>query len=186
MALQPTLHRFRAEISDVDRAVYASIDLRVARHASETARHLWARMLGYCLFYEEGLELCAEGIAHPEDPAAYKRDASGWHVWLEVGTPSAERLHKASKASGHVVVVVHTDPAPWLRELQGQRIHKAEGIEVLPLDVALLDALIGKGVERQESVNVTVSEGTLYLEHGGVHHTMELKRLSLVEPPPTA
>ncbi len=143
MALQPTLHRFRAEISDVDRAVYASIDLRVARHASETARHLWARMLGYCLFYEEGLELCAEGIAHPEDPAAYKRDASGWHVWLEVGTPSAERLHKASKASGHVVVVVHTDPVPWLRELQGQRIHKAEGIEVLPLDVALLDALIG-------------------------------------------
>ena len=105
MALQPTLHRFRAEISDVDRATYASIDLRVARHASETERHLWARMLAYCLFYEEGLALCAEGIAALEDPAAYKRDASGWHVWLEVGTPSVERLHKASKAAGHVVVV---------------------------------------------------------------------------------
>ena len=49
MALQPTLHRFRAEISDVDRATYASIDLRVARHASETERHLWARVLAYCL-----------------------------------------------------------------------------------------------------------------------------------------
>ena len=77
---------------------------------------------------------------------------------------------------------MHTDPAPWLRELSGQRIHKAETIEVLPLDIALLDALIGEGVARQESINVTVSEGTLYLEHGGVHHTMELKRLSLVEP----
>lgn len=182
MALQPTLHRFRAEISDVDRATYASIDLRVARHASETERHLWARVLAYCLFYEEGLELCAEGIAALEDPAAYKRDASGWHAWLEVGTPSADRLHKASKAAGHVVVVVHTDPTAWLREVRGQRIHKAETIEVLPLEVALLDALIGKGVARQESINVTVSEGTLYLEHNGVHHTMELKRIPLVEP----
>lgn len=182
MALQPTLHRFRAEISDVDRATYASIDLRVARHASETERHLWARMLAYSLFYEEGLELCAEGIAALEDPAAYKRDASGWHVWLEVGTPSVERLHKASKAAGHVVVVVHTDPTAWLREVRGQRIHKVETIEVLPLDVALLDALIGKGVARQESISVTVSEGTLYLEHNGVHHTMELTRIPLVEP----
>ena len=166
----------------MDRATYASIDLRVARHASETERHLWARMLAYCLFYEEGLALCAEGIAALEDPAAYKRDASGWHIWLEVGTPSVERLHKASKAAGHVVVVVHTDPTAWLREVRGQRIHKAETIEVLPLDVALLDALIGKGVARQESINVTVSEGTLYLEHDGVHHTMELKRIPLVEP----
>jgi cyclopropane fatty-acyl-phospholipid synthase-like methyltransferase len=46
MALSATIHHFQVTLSDVDRNVYETLDLRVARHPSESARYLTTRMLG--------------------------------------------------------------------------------------------------------------------------------------------
>ena len=40
MALTATMHHFQITLSDVDRGVYEALDLRVARHPSETMRYL--------------------------------------------------------------------------------------------------------------------------------------------------
>ena len=40
MALTATVHNFDIQLSDVDRGVYESLSLRVARHPSETEEYL--------------------------------------------------------------------------------------------------------------------------------------------------
>ena len=55
MALTATIHHFTIELSHADRGVYESLDLRVARHPSESAEFLCARVLAFCLEQREGL-----------------------------------------------------------------------------------------------------------------------------------
>ena len=51
MALSATLYNFETELADIDRGVYRSLALRVARHPSETAEFMLTRLLAYCLEY---------------------------------------------------------------------------------------------------------------------------------------
>ena len=55
-----------------------------------------------------------------------------------MGTPDAARLHKASKASGRVAVYTHKDPAQFLKQLAGERIHRGEALELHAIDRALV------------------------------------------------
>ena len=89
MALGATVYNFKIELADSDRAVYAPLDLRVARHPSETEEHLLTRVLAYCLEYTEGITL-SNGLADPDQPAISVRDLTGaLRVWIDVGAPEA-------------------------------------------------------------------------------------------------
>src|SRR5687767_5007215 len=98
MGLPATLYRIKIDLSDVDRGVYETLDLRVAQHPSESPRHLVARTIAYALSYEEGIAF-SKGVSSVDEPAVFVRDMQGTlTAWIEIGTPSAERLHKARKA----------------------------------------------------------------------------------------
>jgi uncharacterized protein YaeQ len=49
MALTATIYHLQVALSDVDRGVYEALDLRLARHPSESMRYLLTRTLAYCL-----------------------------------------------------------------------------------------------------------------------------------------
>src|SRR6478735_6272698 len=98
MALTATIYHFQITLSDVDRGVYEALDLRVARHPSETMRYLVTRTLAYCLSYEEGIAFSKGGLSSVEEAPVSIRDATGvLRAWIDVGSPSAERLDKNSK-----------------------------------------------------------------------------------------
>src|ERR1700678_1621441 len=142
MAAQATIHRFVIQLSDVDRQVYESLDIRVARHPSESARYFLTRTLAYALSYEEGIAFSKGGISQTDEPPIAVRDATGvLRTWIDVGSPSADRLHKASKAADRVVLFTHTDLGLLRREAASRAIHKVEAIQVWLLGTALLDAL---------------------------------------------
>ncbi|MCB9666004.1 MAG: YaeQ family protein [Alphaproteobacteria bacterium] len=165
MALSSTTHAVQLELADVDRGVYDSLALTVARHPSETAEHLVARVLAYALELDEGLAF-SRGLCAGEEPALWQHDLTGaLHAWIEVGTPSAERLHKASKAAGRVAVYCHKDPTPWLAGLAGARVHGAERIALHALDRGLVAAL-AEGLERRLRLSLTRTEGTLFVDAG--------------------
>ena len=165
MALTATVYRLQIDLSDVDRGVYQALDLRVARHPSETMRFLLARVLAYCLCWEEGIAF-GRGLSTVEDPAAWVKDLQGnLRVWIEVGTPSPERLHKASKACPRVVVFTHHDPALLKKAARGEKVHKAEEIEIYALDGAFLDAL-DAATDRNARWTVVHTEGILYVTIG--------------------
>src|ERR1041384_5848569 len=111
MALSATVYHLQIDLSDVDRNVYQQLDLRIARHPSETMRYLLARTLAYALLHEEGIAFSKGGLSDPDEPALSIRDLQGnLRAWIEIGAPSAERLHKASKASPRVAVFTYANP----------------------------------------------------------------------------
>jgi uncharacterized protein YaeQ len=141
MALTATMYHLRIDLSDVDRGVYEKLDLRLARHPSEAARYFFTRALAYCLLYQEGIAF-TRGLAASEEPAIWAKTPDGRLVlWVEIGAPSAERLHKASKAAERVVVFTHHDPATVKRALAGRPIYRAERVEIYAVETPLLDGL---------------------------------------------
>ncbi len=165
MALGATIYNFDVDLADGDRHVYESIALRVARHPSESEPHLVARVLAYLLEFAEGIEF-SRGVSDPDDPAIAVRDLTGaLRVWIDIGTPDAARLHKASKAAGRVVVYMHKDPAQFLKQLAGERIHNAEALELYAIDRTLVDALVAR-LERRVAFSVSVTDRELYVSIG--------------------
>src|SRR5437762_10755114 len=99
MALTATMYNFDIELADADRRLYESLELRVARHPSESAEYLVTRVLAYALEFADGIEF-SRGISDPDEAAISVRDLTGaLKAWIEIGNPDAARLHKASKAS---------------------------------------------------------------------------------------
>jgi uncharacterized protein YaeQ len=104
MAQTATIYNFDIDFADDDRGVYESLSLRVARHPSESEEYLVTRVLAYCLEYTGGVAF-SKGLCEPDEPAIVVRDLTGAiRSWVEIGTPDAARLHKASKASPRVAL----------------------------------------------------------------------------------
>src|SRR5260370_6030716 len=82
------------------------------------------------------------GSSAPDELPLSIRDLQGnLRAWIEIGTPSADRLHKASKASPRVVIFTQHDPRLLVKEAATRAIHKLEQIEAYALEPALLDRL---------------------------------------------
>jgi uncharacterized protein YaeQ len=166
VALTATIHTIDIELADADRYVYESLALRVARHPSETEEYLVTRVLVYALEFTEGIEF-SRGLSAPDEPAIAIRDLTGaMRAWIDVGTPEAARLHRASKAVPRVAVYTHRDPARLVGSLSGARIHRAEALELYALDRGLIGALAAR-LERRMAWNLAVNDRELYLSIEG-------------------
>ena len=184
MALTATVYHLQVTLSDVDRGVYQSIDLRLARHPSESMRYLLTRTLAYCLSYEEGIAFSKGGLSSSEEPPIAIHDPTGILVaWIDIGAPSADRMHKASKAARRVAIFTHTDLALLRKEAASRPIHKpihkVESIEVFLVDPRFLDALEPK-IDRNTKLEIVRNDGQLYVTVGGATLESELVSTSLV------
>src|SRR5512143_1996731 len=140
MALHAIVRRFEVALSDADRDVYDTLDLRVAQHPSESERYLVARVLARALEHAEGLEFSKGGVSDDTEPALVHRDLRGDLVaWIEIGAPAPERLHKAAKESPRVVVYTWKDPAQLRAAIVEASVHKGDAIEVVGLPPEILD-----------------------------------------------
>ena len=177
MALQATVYNFDIELTDSDRGVYESLALRVARHPSESEEYLIARLIAYLLEYAEGIAF-SRGVSEPDEPAIAVRDLTGAiATWIDIGTPDAARLHKASKAAGRVVVYTHKDPRQFLNRLAGETIHRADRLELYAIDRTLISALVAR-LERRVAFSMSVVDRELYVAIGGENLTGKVVRLS--------
>src|SRR5689334_15066616 len=175
MALGSTIYTFDIELADSDRAVYQTLNLRVAQHPSETPDYLLTRVLAYCLEYAEGIAF-SKGLADPDEPAISVRDLTGvLQVWVDIGLPEPERLHRASKAAPRVAVYTHKDPEQWLVRLEAAKIHRAEKLEVFALDRAWLAQFVAR-LERRMQFSLARSEGEIYLTVGDATTQTQLAR----------
>ncbi len=178
MALTATIYNIHVDLADSDRSVYESLELRVARHPSESEEYLVTRVLAYCLEYVEGIAF-TKGVSDPDEPAITVRDLTGaLRTWIEIGTPDAGRLHKAAKASPRVVVYTHKDPAQFLRNLEGARIHRAEALEMYAIDRPLVAALSAR-LDRRMDFALSVNDREITISIGNETLAGTTKRLAL-------
>jgi uncharacterized protein YaeQ len=179
MALSATLYVFAIELADADRGVYESLELRVARHPSETAEYLLTRVLAYCLERAEGIAF-SNGLSDPDEPAISIRDLTGaLQVWIDVGSPEAARLHRAGKAAPRVVVYTHKDPEQLAARLTGERIHRVEALELYAVDRDWLAALAER-LTRRMAFTLTVSERHVYLSLGEETLTCVIRQIPIL------
>jgi uncharacterized protein YaeQ len=166
MALTATIYSFDTELADIDRGVYETLSLRMARQPSETVEYMFTRFLAYCLEYTEGIEL-TEGVAAGDEPAVLVRDLTGRvTAWIEVGMPDAQRVHRGSKLAGRVAVYTHRNISQVLAELNGMKIHGAAEIPVYEFGRGFIEA-VAAAVERRATVSVSITERQLYLDING-------------------
>jgi uncharacterized protein YaeQ len=166
MALTATVHTLDIDLADSDRGVYETLALRVARHPSESDDYLVARVLAYCLEYTDGIAFSRGGLSDADEPPIAVRDLTGaLQVWIDVGSPDAARLHKACKLAPRVAVYMHRDPAQFLKNLSGERIHRVEALELYALDRGLVTALSAR-LERRMAFALSINERELYLSIG--------------------
>lgn len=160
------MYRLQLALSDVDRGVYESLDLRLARHPSESMRYLLTRTLAYALLYEEGIAF-TRGLAESEEPALWVKSLQGdLRLWCDIGNPSPERLHRASKAAGQVVIFTHHELEFLRRQAQGKTIHRSDQITVHTLPTSFLDAL-ERVTDRNARWELVRSAGQLYVTVDG-------------------
>jgi uncharacterized protein YaeQ len=176
MAPNATIYHVKLTLSDVDRGVYEPLDLRLARHPSESTRYLVTRLLAYALSYEEGIAFSKGGVSSTEEPPVVVRDPTGILLaWIEVGSPSAARLHKASKAARRVALFTSASTTELEANARAGSIHRAEELEVWRLDATFLDA-IAERLDRTLELELVHNEGRLYVTlgsealEGGVEH----------------
>lgn len=176
--LTATLYKFEIEFSDIDAGVYETLNLRVAQHPSEDEERLVVRVLARTLRHEEGLEF-GRGLSTTEDAELWSRTPTGEiATWIEVGQPSADRLHRASKAAEQLIVVTHKSETALKKEWSVRRIHRAEDIQVLRLDPEMI-ARLAAGLERRTSWHVTIFDGQLTVTCGDDPIEGALEQVSL-------
>lgn len=165
MALTATIYNLEIDLADADRRVYESLTLRVARHPSESEEYLVTRILAYALEFREGIAF-SSGLSDPDEPAISVRDLTGTiQSWIDIGIPDAARLHKASKAAPRVAVYTHKDPTQLVNRLSGERIHRAEELELYAVDRRLIGELAAR-LDRRTAFGLSKSEGDLYISIG--------------------
>jgi uncharacterized protein YaeQ len=163
MALSSTVHTVEIDLADSDRGVYETLSLRIARHPSESEEYLVARLLAYCCEYAPGIEFSRGGLSDPDDPPIAIRDPTGaLQAWIEIGTPAADRLHRASKAAARVAVYVHREAQQWLAGLSGAKIHRADELQLFAIDRSLIASLAAR-LDRRMSLAVAISGQELFV-----------------------
>ena len=105
MALKATVHKAELQVSDMDRHYYASHNLMLAQHPSETDQRLMVRLLVFALFADERLEF-GRGISTDDEPDLWRKSLTGEiEQWIELGQPDESRIRKACGRAREVVLV---------------------------------------------------------------------------------
>lgn len=177
------IHRFEIALADVDRGVYADLDVRAARHPSEDVPYLLTRVLAFVLEHQEGLQF-SKGLSEADEPAVWRKDPGGRVLdWIEIGAPAPDRLHRASKHAERVIVYCHRRPDLLQQKCAKEGVHKAERIKLVRVPTALLDAL-AEHLDRNNRWDVSVHDGhtTIVCNGTSIEAVLESGPLVPAEP----
>ena len=179
MAHPSTLHRFRIDLSDIDRGVYEKLDLRVARHPSESEEFLLTRVLAFALNFEDDLAFSKGGLSNPDEPCIAMVDpGGGYKLWIEAGNPSTRKLHRATKSSPRVRIYTYKNPELLIAELEAEAIYQPERLELFCFSPGLLESL-ETTLARDNTWNLIHQDGSLMIQVGEEAISGELISCSL-------
>ena len=163
MAPNATVIKAELQVTDLDRHYYASHNLTLAQHPSETDERLMVRLLAFALHADERLEF-GRGLSDEDEPALLKRNYSDEiELWIELGQPDESRLRKASARAREVVVVGYGGNAAdmwWKRNAGGlARLRNLTVLDLAPGDVEAVTTLLGRGMR----LTAMIQDGELQL-----------------------
>jgi uncharacterized protein YaeQ len=166
MALRATIYKVELQVSDLDRHVFNTVSLSLARHPSETEERLLVRLLAFALNMCEGLAF-GRGISSEDEATLWQHDLTGaLGLWIEVGLPDERMLRRASGRANHVVLYTYggrTAVKWWAQNRDA--LARIENLRVIDLPQAFTQALSALA-KRSLLVQVTVQEGEVWITAG--------------------
>ena len=163
MAPKATVIKAELQVTDLDRHYYASHNLVLAQHPSETVERLMVRLLAFALYADERLEF-GRGLSDEDEPALWKRDYTGdIDLWVELGQPDESRLRKASAKATQVVVVNYggrSGDVWWAKNAAG--LSRLKNLTVIDVDADSVDA-ITRLFDRGMRLTAMIQDGELQL-----------------------
>jgi len=156
--------RINIELADSDRGVYRPLQLRVARHPSESEEYFLCRVVAYCLEYTEGISF-SNGLFEPDEPTIAVRDLTACCTRGSTWRAGSGAAASGGKAAPRVAVYTHKDAALLAARLGSERIHRVEALELYALDRQWLASLAARLARRME-FSLTVADRHVYLSLG--------------------
>ena len=163
MAPKATVVKAELQVSDMDRHYYASHNLTLAQHPSETPQRLMVRLVAFALYAHERLEF-GRGLSSDEDADLWQRDYTGdIERWIDLGQPDESRIRKACARARHVVVVNYGGGASevWWSKVASTlaRFRNLTVIDLAAEDVEAITSLLERGMR----LTAMIQDGELQL-----------------------
>lgn len=163
MALKSTIYKAEVQIADMDRHYYASHQLTLAKHPSETEERMMVRLIAFSLFANESL-VFGKGLSDDEEPDIWQKDLTGAiALWIDVGLPDEREIRKACGRAAQVGVMLYGGRvADMWWEQNHKQLQKLNNLTVLNLPDS--SALTG-ACTRNMNISCTIQDGQLLLGH---------------------
>jgi len=162
MALKSTVYKAKLEVVDLDRQYYATHDLTVACHPSETERRLLVRLVVFALNAHERLAF-GKGVSDSDEPDLWLKDLDGQiDHWIELGHPDDRTLTKACGRARRVTVYTYSNsPQLWWGPLEA-RAERWRNLKVVSFDAEDCEALEALA-QRALDLQVTIQDGDVWV-----------------------
>ena len=179
MALKSTIFKVELQVSDLDRAHFATHALTLARHPSETDERMMVRLLAFALDADERLEF-GRGLSAEDEADLVLADLTGAiDLWIEVGLPDEREIRKAAGRARAVKVYTYGGRSADLGWTQNRAaLERLSNLSVIEIPAEVSQAM-AKMAERNMRVECTVQEGDVWLASGGeTLHVQPLRRFA--------
>ncbi len=163
MAPNSTIYRLELQVSDMDRHYYASHNLTLAQHPSETPQRLMVRLIAFALHAHERLEF-GRGLSSEDDADLWLRDYTGdIDCWIDLGQPDESRVRRACARARQVVVVTYSGNSAdiwWGKTASAlSRLKNLTVLDIAPEDVEAAVGLLERGMR----LTAMIQDGELQL-----------------------
>lgn len=168
MALRSTIYKAQLELADLNRSLFESHSLTLARHPSETEERLMMRVLAFAMCAREGLAF-GKGLSNEDDAALWHIDDVGEvKLWVDVGLPDDDRIKRACHKADEVVVFAYGRSVPiWWGQI-ASKLTRFENLTVLQISTEDAGKLTAQA-DRTMRLNWTIQDDTIYLGEETIH-----------------
>jgi uncharacterized protein YaeQ len=161
MALKPTIYKLKVALSDLDREVFETLNLTLARHPSETLERMMVRLMAFCFNAQDQLVFC-KGLSDTEEPDIWMHSLDGkLELWVDVGEPAVERIKKATRIASQVMVYCFNNKANTWWDINRNDIEELSA-SIFQFQWHEIEALANK-VERTMDVSITITDNSAYV-----------------------
>ena len=165
MALGATVFRCALQISDMDRGYYATHELTIAQHPSETDERMMVRILAFALHADERLSF-TRGISTDDEPDLWQRELNDdIALWIELGQPDEKRIRRACGRARKVIIYGYQTRAAtvWWAQMKA-KVSRFEHLEVRLLADPIA-AELGTLAERSMRLQVMIQDGEAWVSN---------------------
>ncbi len=166
MAQKSTIFKAELHISDLDRSYYASHQLTLARHPSETDARMMLRLVAFALYADDALQF-GKGLSDEDEPDVWRKNLHDEvELWIDLGQPDEKRVRKACHRARQVVLLAYGGSVAemWWKK-NADALKRYQNLTVLHCDTAVMEALEAL-VERTMQLQCTIDHGRQWWSAG--------------------